>query len=95
MDIDSLIIAKLTNKTVEEVETAKEKADTDFRNMIVEIRPEWPLYDSNGNKLPQSWENPLDESYAEVATSAILGEEVTKPQGLEEKVANIQISTKL
>lgn len=95
MDLQRDFLIALSGKTEQQINTAIDIADTKLREFIQEVKQEWPVVTPEGEKLPQEYPDIIKDAVIAMATQALNGQELQKPEGLDKAIEDFRVSIQL
>ena len=98
MDLTQDLLVALSKKTPEQIQQAIDIADSKVREVVKEVKPEWPVVavvDEKEVKIPQEWPVPVREALAEMAVQVLSESEIVEPEGLREAIISTEVTSKI
>lgn len=94
MDLTQDLLVALSGKTPEQIQSAIDTADNKIREVVQEVKPEWPVVstvDDVTTNIPQEWPVPVREALAEIAVQVLTGQAIIEPVGLRNAIAEYRV----
>ena len=98
MDLTQDLLVALSGKTTEQIQQAIDTADLKIREIVQEVKPEWPVVstvDDVRTNIPQEWPVAVREGLAEIAVQVLTNKPVVEPDGLRQAIKDYPVTSQV
>ena len=96
MDLTQDLLVALSGKTPEQIQQAINTADATVREIVQEVKPEWPVVSETKDgavNIPQEWPVPVREALAKIAVQVLTEKPVVEPDGLRRAITDYKVTS--